>query len=413
MTSARRRWTEVSELLTMVRRRWDSSRYLRAHAMGEAWEPIVLPVRGPTSADLQQHFDEARSWAAVFERDAAACSFEIEHRVVRGRSIGASRVPARTHIRTFDQLCKVLGTADQVKALDCLLEMTSERRPELVDWARQHPLQLLEHEDAWERILATISWIGAHDTRHMYLRQMDVGGVDTKFVEGHHRLITKLLQVYGVEDGGLAEPGSGAGAVPDFARRFGFLAKPSYVRLRFLDPERSPFPRGISEVTMRSDELAGFDVRAETVFVIENEVSYLAIPEMPCAVAVFGSGFRSAGLGELPWLADTEVVYWGDIDTHGYDILSRLRALLPKVSSILMDHHTLLSHQEHWTVEPSPTHRALDHLTESEQAVYQDLVQDVYGRGIRLEQERVRYHAVEKALAPWSREWRGSDLRRV
>ncbi|NOR71388.1 MAG: hypothetical protein GQ532_17115, partial [Methylomarinum sp.] len=33
--------------------------------------------------------------------------------------------------------------------------------------------------------------------------------------------------------------------------------------------------------------------------------------------------------------------YWGDLDTHGFAILSRLRHYYPQVKSILMDEKTL------------------------------------------------------------------------
>ncbi len=164
----------------------------------------------------------------------------------------------------------------------------------------------------------------------------------------------------------------------------------------------SPFPPGLTEVSLRTDELAGLDVAAVTVFVVENEVTYLAFPPVPGAVAVFGGGFASAGLAGLPWLRDRELVYWGDIDTYGFDILSRLRGWLPNVRSILMDRSTLLSHRAHWSTEASPTRRPLDHLTDAEQSLYQDLISDVYGIGVRLEQERVRFFRVHDALIPWT-----------
>ena len=53
---------------------------------------------------------------------------------------------------------------------------------------------------------------------------------------------------------------------------------------------------------------------------------------------------------------------------------------------------TLLEHRSMW-VQESPTYGGeLNRLTEAERAVYQDL------RGVRLEQERIRFHWVEKAL---------------
>jgi hypothetical protein len=158
----------------------------------------------------------------------------------------------------------------------------------------------------------------------------------------------------------------------------------------------------VTEVTLRTDELAHLELSVSTVFVVENEVTFLAFPAVPRAIVVFGSGFASSRLSELPWVADKDVVYWGDIDTHGFAILNRLRGHLPRLRSILMDRETLLAHRQHWTAEASPTRRPLTDLTDKEQSAFGDLVAERYGPGIRLEQERVRFSRVRDALAPWT-----------
>jgi hypothetical protein len=258
----------------------------------------------------------------------------------------------------------------------------------------EHPLEALSHEPSWQRVLATVEWIAASDTAGVYLRQIDVDGVDTKFIERHERLLSQLLPLVLPE-----APGDGAATTREFATRFGFLAKPSYTRFRLLDPAvPNPLPVGLTELTLRTDELARMDVGVSTVFVVENEVTYLAFPAVPRAIAVFGSGFASSRLSELPWLADKEVVYWGDIDTHGFAILNRLRGHLPGLRSILMDRETLLAHRPQWSSEAVPTKRPLRDLTDEEQCLYADLVSERYGPGIRLEQERVRFSRVRRAL---------------
>jgi hypothetical protein len=387
-------WTKGAEAVAALRRRWDSGQYLQAYARGDAWEPVVVPIKGPNADELLHRFEEVRKWAAAFEADADR-SLEIEYRTVGGRHVGANRIPARVRVPDFASLVSVLGTAGEVRDLDQLIARTRSEMPSLAAWAADHPLVVLDHRAVWSRVLATVEWIAGRDTRRTYVRQIDVEGVDTKFVERHQKLLSELLPlVLSPERIDLTEV--------EFARRFRFLNKPLYTRLRLLDARLSPFPPGVSEVSLRTDELADIDIGASTVFVVENEVTYLALPSIPRGVAVFGSGFASAGLAGLPWLSDREVVYWGDIDSYGFDILSRLRNHLPQVRSVLMDRETLLFHREHWTNESSPTRRPLAHLTDAEQSLYQDLISDVYGMGVRLEQERVRFSRVQDALMPWT-----------
>jgi hypothetical protein len=387
-------WARPSDVAAVVRRRWDSGKYLRAYARGESWAPIVIPIKGPTSEDLLHRFEDVRKWAAAFEAESDR-AFHIEYRKLGGRHFGSNQVPARVQVLDFDSLCALLGTTNDVKDLDRLLAKTRAEMPSLLEWVTEHPLRLLEHRAVWPRVLATIEWIVGHDTDRTYVRQIDAEGVDTKFVERHQKLLSELLAI-------ALPPERVELSEVEFSRRFRFLGRPLYTRLRMLDPRSSPFPPGVTEVSVRIDELAGIDLKATTVFVVENEISYLALPPIRDSVVVFGGGFASATLAGLPWLRDREVVYWGDIDTYGFDILNRLRVHLPHVRSVLMDRETLLFHRQHWSTEASPTRRPLPHLNEAEQSLYHDLIADVYGMGVRLEQERVRFSRVENALSPWA-----------
>ena len=116
-------------------------------------------------------------------------------------------------------------------------------------------------------------------------------------------------------------------------------------------------------------------------------------------MVIFGGGYAVPVLEPLGWLAGLDVGYWGDIDTHGFAILNRLRHHLPHARSMLMDRATLLDHRDHWTTEPSPTAAVLDRLDRAESALYADLVSDAYAPSVRLEQERISFAALEKAVA--------------
>lgn len=138
------------------------------------------------------------------------------------------------------------------------------------------------------------------------------------------------------------------------------------------------------------------------MFIVENEVTYLALPDAADAVVLFGSGYGLEVLRELPWLDHKQIVYWGDVDTHGFAILNHLRSRFANVESILMDRDTLLAHPKQWVEEGTPTNRPLVHLTEDESALYGGLVEDRFGPAVRLEQERVRFSLLRRALQPWA-----------
>ena len=391
------RWTRVDQLVATLRKRWNTGRYLRDYASGVTWQPVILPVKAPTAGETLNDFDEAVRWSEQFRRHSRTAGgrarFAIETRTIQSRGLGVNEVPSRIRIDTFEQLCTLLCTSDDVRTFDTIIAQTRAEAPALLEWVARNPLLAIGHNENWAGLLATVNWIAARDTSQLYLRHIDVAGVDTKFVERHKKLLGQLLVA--------ALPAERIDlAHPNFASRFGFRSKPDYTRLRLLSPV-PPFPSGVSELRLRTDELAATELPVGTAFVVENEVSFLAFPELPDAIVMFGEGFHVTTLELVPWLHHKEIVYWGDIDTHGFAILNRLRARFVSVRSILMDRETLLAHSAQCVTEPSPTAEPLLHLTAHEQSLYQDLIEDRFGPGLRLEQERVRFSALRRALEPW------------
>src|ERR1700733_10642584 len=130
---------------------------------------------------------------------------------------------------------------------------------------------------------------------------------------------------------------------------------------------------GVTELSVRADELTAPPPGTRRAFIIENEISYLALPLPAQPIVTSGSRYPAGQFGPLAWLADLDLVYWGDIDTHGLAILSRVRHRFPHARSVLMDEATLLAHRSQWGTEPDPTSAAPTHLTTAEQSLYHSL----------------------------------------
>jgi hypothetical protein len=262
-------------------------------------------------------------------------------------------------------------------------------------------MSVLAHALEWPKLIATAHWLAERVGSGAYLRQIDVPGVDTKFIERHRPLLADLLDA--MAPGAADESRSPA---KHFARRYGFRDKPAMTRIRSLDGSAvlaGSNGGAVTDAVIRVDELQHLMLPVERILVVENEITFLALPHVADAIAFFGAGFDVLRLGRVPWLADRDVVYWGDLDTDGFVILDRLRAVLPRVGTILMDLETLLSHQSQWTTDPKPSRVELERLTIEEDAVYRQLRDNSLGTSVRLEQERIRYDSVVAAITSvWS-----------
>ena len=377
-----RPWTSPADIEAKVRRHWDSGTLLTAYANDEDCPALDLPLRGPNASEIGDDLDRVRDWVRALEDGAVVrgrSRYELSRRQVGGRVVGRNLLPSRARVDTYDQVWSLLRVRDQVTAFDGVLATVARSRYATA-WVLAHPMQALRVADDWPRLLAAADWLASRAGSGRFLREVSAPGVDTKFIETHRGILADLLD--------------GDADAAQFASSIGFRAKPAMIRVRFGAGFLGLRPY-VSEAALRVEELAEAAVHVRSAVVVENEISYLSVPIPEDGVVVFGEGFRVNRVGAMPWLRDVPVLYWGDLDTHGFAILNQLRAWLPHTTSLLMDRDTLLAHQDRWGHEPRPTTAALDKLTADERAVYADLVSDRYQPRLRLEQERIDWAWVQ------------------
>ena len=105
---------------------------------------------------------------------------------------------------------------------------------------------------------------------------------------------------------------------------------------------------GLTDLSVPVDQFARLALPVERVFITENEINGLVFPGARGSIVIFGLGYGVQVLAGVEWLREKPVYYWGDIDTHGFAILDRLRSDFPDMRSFLMDRATLLEHRELW-----------------------------------------------------------------
>ena len=386
-------WTSPADLKAQVLRLWD-----RDELLGAGF-PLQLRLRGPDSAALSARFEEVRAWVAELQQGSGK-GYRLVLREVRHRVIGHNSLPAEAWLDTRDDALRLIGKVREGRAFDDLLVATRQQQPALGPWLQSQPRRALALADDWAHLLAIVAWLQAHPRPGLYLRQVDLPGIDSKFIETQRAVLAELLdQVLPL--GAVDAAARGAG---QFAARYGFRDKPQRVRLRFLDPQHTAWVPGTdADYTISAPAFVRLNPAVQRVFVTENEINFLAFPPVPDSLVVFGAGYGFDALGQAAWLHRCALHYWGDIDTHGFAILDQLRSHFPHAQSLLMDRDTLLAHKDQWVTEPQPTQRDLPRLGPDEQRLYDDLrwrrLQDL---PLRLEQERIAYGQVTRKLAALS-----------
>lgn len=415
----------VAEARARVRR--VVTAHQRAWAVGLEFSPITVGLRPPTEAAALADLPGVSAWIADWNHIAGGGRRsapsppdvpEVEFAVRRWAGLGTQRLPTRLRLGSTGAAVEFVGGRAQFRrlqsraasVLDWLSTVRATADPSTEDrrLVRAHlgDLVALEESD-FSRLLGVLDWLVAHPESGMYIRQLPIAGVDTKWLGRHRRVVTGLVTaVTGADDLGLA-------------------AMEPRVRLRLLHPELRM--AGLDDLEVPWSQAAALSVPglvAEDlrVLVVENLESFVALPtdgSWGSVVAINGGGYAASLVADLPWLSSCRVYYWGDIDSHGFGILNRFRAHVGHAESVLMDRGTLEAFRHLAVHEPRPLDVEPEHLqtlTEDEREVYRSLracsggSDDAEGvdssrpggadrpGGLRLEQERIAWPFVLERL---------------
>lgn len=358
-----------------VRRKYERS--FGTWATGSVPEPLLeLPLHPPTERSALEQGQAVIEWVKSWDNAPGVVWGER-----RWASLGRQRVPERLVLPLVSDAAAWCGRSAHWRrvrertaaVLNLAGDAASPTLPAVVGRAAGE-LEALPADDV-ERLIAVLDWLGRHPESGLYLRQLPIGGVDTKWVQRHRGLVERLHQ-----------------GLTGYAT-LGLAGAPQLMRLRFLD--RRWAPGGLGDVSAPPADLAALDIAPRTVFVFENLESVLAMPPWPDAVVLHGQGYAVDRLGSLPWVRSAGVLYWGDLDSHGLAILNRLRAQPLAVRTVLMDLATLDGHRHLWVPEPKPATGDFAHLHPAERETMAGLAE----RGnVRLEQERIPWDVALAAL---------------
>lgn len=404
------RWTTLAGLRALSLTAWDRGQLLREALEPSGVYPRRRSLKRPTATELRDDYALARDWASALF--ASAGPFSLETVDVGRTTIGSNQLPAVAVFALVEDEVEFINKARELKHFMSLAKGLESLDPLLRAWAMRRPLQLLALGEASWTAARVALWLRDNPSSRLYVRQLSLPGVHTKFIETHRRTIDEIVAVLGSAQEAPSYSGDPLEVVPDsneallgapeartpaarFATRHGFLHPPEQVRFRVLDPS-IPVLGAARDLTVTASAFETLRLPVRTVIITENLVNFLALPSRPGAMAVFGKGYGFSSLRDAAWLHDCEVLYWGDLDTHGFRILDQLRAVHPHVSSVLMDEETLLAHKDAWSVESAPSKASLTRLRPGEAQVYAGLREGTYGDGVRLEQELIGW---EWALA--------------
>ncbi|MBN2655946.1 MAG: hypothetical protein JXR86_02725 [Spirochaetales bacterium] len=380
-----------SDIRKKLKDKWEKGIYL---SMKENDFPLTVPLGRINSRTMTERFDDVRSWINLFLENEPMAPYlqweEINHRL-----FGKNRIPVRLVFPGREGLARFLGRR-QLEEWDDFkgaLEKLYNADMQLGLWGEDHPLEILKEGEDLDRLLFLWKWMSGQRRPGIYLRQIDLEGIDSKFTEKHKKILSQWLDLTLPEEA-VSEEYRG---VSRFEERYGYLKKPELIRFRLL--YKSEEWKGCSDISLPADEFCRLysdeEISFRTVIVVENDICALSFPSVERGMVIFGRGYNFESLRNCRWLDKVRLFYWGDLDTHGFAILDQFRALFPHTTSLLMDRETLMNHKVSWGEEPKQFTGDLNHLTGEENRLFEDFKFNRIAQNLRLEQEFIRYGLIK------------------
>ncbi|MBP3365907.1 MAG: hypothetical protein J6K96_02820 [Treponema sp.] len=192
----------------------------------------------------------------------------------------------------------------------------------------------------WSKICECAHYLSRNKNSALYLRQLPLK-VHTKFIEQNEQIIHSLI----------TEKKIGR----TFEDEYGLKSKPHLIRFRRLDknfqfemkiPGTENAEIAAGELSLASEDFSKLEkvferLKIKNIYIVENEIVYLTFPQIQNALCIWGHGYTCSVLQTVSWLKNFNLFYFGDLDEHGFDILSKFRANFPNTKSLCMNRAVL------------------------------------------------------------------------
>lgn len=349
--------------------------------------PHAFPLGRAAVSDLRDYAAihartvEWQDWARGHDVE-----LDYENRVAQGRTRQA--VPTHVRVRNIDHAAAIVRGAwpdrlargrDRLIVLRDRFQHVAEvdRLLRLVDTYTETDFGLLVTVADWYREDPTRAGLGVTP------RQVPIPGVHAKWLQNH---VAGVQALTGLDD-------------------LGILPRhPARIHFTYLDPGHRASGERVHDSATVGDAFTPAYM-PEVVVISENKDTAIHFPPLPGGISIEGVGRGGKTLAAFPWIRHAPlVVYWGDIDRDGYEILDGYRTDFDRdIHAILMGTVTYEAFEMFGTdlgqhgkpLKPGKP-RAVDRLRSDERAVYLQVLDAAHPGHRRVEQERIPLaHALE------------------
>ena len=305
--------------------------FLQSVVEGKTFDPVVIVGNKKPNDDMAM-FEKELTELMEYSKERKGYGYTIEYQTVKTRKHGLQDIPTSISFFTEYDYLKFIGKEQITAHFRADIGKGLSELPELKDWISKYPNKVLDNHNVWDDILVVCKYFKTTPKPQLYIRELPIQ-VHTKFIERNKGIIKELLDIIISEQVNTE--------ATRFEPHFNLKYDEPIVRFRVLDKTISEkFFSGTNDISLPISQFKSIDISVHTVYIVENKMNMLTFPLKRDSIVLWGHGFGVDILKNVEWLRSKRIFYWGDLDAHGFLILSELRKHFPQVESFLMDRET-------------------------------------------------------------------------
>lgn len=361
--------------------------FLQSLVQGIPFSKLVIPGDKTYAKSSLSDFEKEIQQINSLSKEKKGFGYSLEFQTIKTKLLGIQDLPTSIFFDTEKDFLNFLGKEKEVEGFKISIEKITLAFPELKEWIIKNPLKVINNYTEWDGILNVCNYFKQNSKPNLYIRELPIP-VHTKFIEKNKAVIYDLLDILLAENLNTEHK--------EFEKRFHLKFNEPLIRFKILDKQISQqYFSGIDDIAIPVSQFGTLYLPIKRVLVVENKTTLyttLTLPKMDGTIAIFGSGSGVNNLKNVQWLSNIELLYWGDIDVQGFEILSQFRSHFPHTKSMLMDKRTFDAFFEEHSGTPTSNSTTLN-LTAEEKQLYELLKTNNW----RLEQEKIPVY--------WVKEW--------
>jgi hypothetical protein len=315
-----------------------------------------------------------------FSKEKKGFGYSINFIERKNKILGTQSFPDKILFESELDYQEYLKIEKEILLFKKQYQITLKEFSVLQTWVEKYPNKIIENINKWDDILKVCNYFKNNPKPNLYLRELPIS-VHTKFIENNASILQELLNIIIELSINHTET--------KFEKRFNLKYSDPLIRFKILDINicKKHFS-GLSDISIPVQQFNKLNLPIEKVIIVENRTNLhtvaLTFPMEEKTIVIFGSGFKVENLKSAEWLKSTEIIYWGDLDVQGFEILSQTRGYFEQTKSLLMDEETFEKYFENDNGTLSKV-KSLLNLTNKETSIYEKIKKNNW----RLEQEKI------------------------